>query len=194
MEKSESIKNIAIALSKFQAGIGKVKKEAWNPQFKKKYAGLDNIIDLIQNPLTDAGLSFCQFPDGDGLTTILMHTSGEWMLSLYNLTPEGNTPQKWGSAITYARRYALSSILGLSTEEDDDGNEASTPAKAAPPQTTPATTQKAPLTDEIMKAMKGAIDSGECVAVIEAMPKYTYTEAQTLEIQEYILSYESKSK
>lgn len=125
MNKSESIKQIAEALCKFQANIGKIKKEAENPFFKKKYASLANILDVIQKPLSDANLSFCQLPDGDSLTTILMHNSGEWISASYVMpVAKINDPQAMGSAITYARRYALGSILGLNIDEDDDGEKA----------------------------------------------------------------------
>ena len=66
MKKSESIKNIGLALCKFQATIGKVSKEANNPFFKSKYASLANILDTIQKPLSDCGLAFAQLPDDDG--------------------------------------------------------------------------------------------------------------------------------
>ena len=125
MNKSESIANLAAALCKFQANIGKVKKEATNPFFKSKYASLANILDVIQKPLADAGLSFCQLPDEECLTTILMHDSGEWIEATYCMpVAKLNDPQAMGSAITYARRYALGSILGLNIDEDDDGEKA----------------------------------------------------------------------
>jgi hypothetical protein len=125
MNKSESIKNLAVALCKFQSSIGKVKKESTNPFFKSKYASLANILEVIQKPLADAGLSFTQFPDGDALTTLLMHDSGEWIEASYTMpVAKINDPQAMGSAITYARRYALGAILGLNIDEDDDAEKA----------------------------------------------------------------------
>ena len=125
MNKSESIKNLAVALCKFQSSIGKVKKESTNPFFKSKYASLANILDVIQKPLAEAGLSFTQFPDGESLTTIIMHDSGEWMEASYTMpVAKINDPQAMGSAITYARRYALGAVLGLNIDEDDDGEKA----------------------------------------------------------------------
>lgn len=130
MNKSESIAEISKALVTFHSKVGAVTKDATNPFFRSKYATLDNVIDTINKPLEDAGLSYSQFPDGvNGLTTILMHTSGEWIEARYEMTPAKNDPQGLGSAITYMRRYALGAILGLATELDDDGNTASTPAK-----------------------------------------------------------------
>lgn len=128
MQKSESIKNIAVALAKFQEEISTVKKDSKNPFFHSKYASLETIVSTIRKPLADSGLSFSQFPTGENeLTTILMHTSGEYLQSTVKMTPKDATPQGQGSAITYMRRYALSGILGIVTEEDDDGNTASVP-------------------------------------------------------------------
>ena len=128
MEKSESIKEIAKALLAFQEKGENVKKDGNNPYFKSKYATLENILDTIKPTLAKCGLSFSQFPDGEGLTTILMHTSGEFLKANTKMTLRDQTPQGQGSAITYMRRYALSAVLGIATEEDDDGNAASQPA------------------------------------------------------------------
>lgn len=128
MNKSDSIKNIAAAIMQFQVKCGKIAKSADNPFFKSKYAPLPEILESIQIPLTESGLTFAQFPDGDSLTTILMHpASGEWMEATYAMHPVKFDPQSVGSAITYARRYALGAILGLNIDEDDDGNKASAP-------------------------------------------------------------------
>lgn len=107
-----------------------LKKDADNPFFKSSYVTLDNILSAIKEPLKEAGLTFVQIPVGEGLRTILIDIeSGESLEGTFTLMPAKNDPQGQGSAITYARRYALSAILGLSTEEDDDGNKASTPEK-----------------------------------------------------------------
>ena len=126
MNKSESIKNIAGALVKFQASVSKVAKEANNPFFKSKYASLANILDTIQKPLSECGLAISQFPDGDALTTIILHAdSGEWMESSYVMpVAKQNDPQAMGSAITYARRQSIGSILNLNIDDDDDGEKA----------------------------------------------------------------------
>lgn len=124
MNKSESIKNLAKALLTFHKEVEAIPKTETNPFYKSKYAGLPSILNGIQKPLEVAGLSFAQFPTGtNGLTTILMHAeSGEFIESDYTMKPAKDDPQGQGSAITYQRRYALSAILGLSTEDDDDGN------------------------------------------------------------------------
>lgn len=127
MDKSTSIKNIAAALMLFHVKVDKVKKDATNPFFKSKYASLSNILDVINEPLAESGLTFSQLPTGEhGLTTILMHAeSGEFIQSDYIMTPVKNDPQGKGSVITYQRRYALCAVLGLNIDEDDDANHAS---------------------------------------------------------------------
>lgn len=126
MERSESIKSLAIALCKFQGSVAKIKKEATNPFFKSKYATLANILDVISKPLSENGLAVSQLPVGEtGLTTILMHESGEFIMETYQMKPVRNDPQGIGSSITYQRRYAIGAVLGLNIDDDDDGNGAS---------------------------------------------------------------------
>ena len=152
MQTSESVKEIALALAKFQANVGNVTKDSTNPFFKSKYASLESVISTVRPVLASYSLSFSQFPDEDGLTTILLHSSGEWMMSHAKLIIKDQTPQGHGSAITYLRRYALSAVLGIATEDDDDGNAASVAkppkaeAKAAEPK--PAPKPQAPKTIE----------------------------------------------
>ena len=123
MEKSQSITELAKALILFHIKVDKVSKDATNPFFKSKYASLENILDAIEIPLNESGLTFAQFPSGNyGLTTILIHAeSGEYISSEYFMEPTKKDPQGAGSVITYQRRYALASILGLN-QEDDDAN------------------------------------------------------------------------
>lgn len=126
MNKSNTIGELAKALAVFHLKVDTVKKDAKNPFFKSSYASLSNIIEAINDPLIEAGLSYSQFPDGDnGLTTILMHgDSGEFIEATYSMRPVKDDPQGRGSVITYQRRYALAAILGLNIDEDDDGNTA----------------------------------------------------------------------
>lgn len=135
MEKSASIQNLAKALSCFQSKMGTLPKDASNPFFKSKYCPLPTILSAIQKPLSECGICFSQLPDGDnGLTTIIIHSeTGEYIQATYSMHPSKNDPQGIGSAITYARRYALSAMLGLNVDDDDDGNEASQPQKEVKP-------------------------------------------------------------
>lgn len=133
MEQSQTTKQITEALISFHLKVEKIKKDANNPFFKSKYASLSNILDAITIPLSESNLTFVQFPEGEnGLTSMLMHSSGEWIKSTYEMRPVKDDPQGRGSCITYQRRYALSAILGLNIADDDDGNEASAVGKQEP--------------------------------------------------------------
>ena len=128
MQKSESIKHIAAALNNAQAEMSGAKKGANNPFFKSKYADMNSVVDAVRIPFCNNGLSYSQFPimqdNKVGVETILMHESGEWMSDILVLPMVKQDPQSAGSAITYAKRYALQSIAGIPSE-DDDGNAAS---------------------------------------------------------------------
>ena len=126
MQKSESIKNIGAALGQFRRLVEKIKKDSTNPFFKSAYCSLPHLLDSIQTALSGSGLEVTQFPSDKGLSTLLIHPeSGEWIESEYQIMPVRNDPQSLGSAITYARRYALASALCLNIMEDDDGNASS---------------------------------------------------------------------
>lgn len=129
MNKSGSITNLAKALSGFQAEVKNPANTATNPHFKSKYAPLSDILNDVRPILSKHGLSVIQSPGGDGekvsITTLLMHISGEWIeADPLVLKADKPTAQGAGSGITYARRYSLSSVLGISSEDDDDGNQA----------------------------------------------------------------------
>lgn len=129
MNKSESISAIAKALSDFQGEMSAVPRESSNPFYKSKYAELSTIISHIQKLLKKNGLAVSQLcgegVDKVSVTTLLMHTSGEWLSETVTMTPTKADPQGIGSTITYARRYSLSAMLLLASDEDDDGNVAS---------------------------------------------------------------------
>ena len=131
MNKSESIKELAVALVKFQGEVTNPKSVADNPFFKSKYAPLDEVLNTIRPILSKHGLSVIQAPSTEDehivITTILIHESGEFIEpEPLKLKMDKVSAQGAGSSITYARRYALSSILGIASEEDDDGNHAET--------------------------------------------------------------------
>lgn len=122
------MKNIYQSLSDFQSKCPLIKKDASNPFFKSKYAPLDSILPIVLPLLKECGLVVSQIPNGTTLKTIIAHIeSGEILEGNADLILDKQNPQGHGSAITYMRRYALVSMLGLNTEEDDDGNKASTP-------------------------------------------------------------------
>lgn len=128
--QSESIANLAKAIIEAQKQLKPVKKDCDNPFFKSKYADLASVWEALK-PFQDNGIAITQSPlpsqiDGTiALATQLTHVSGEWMRSTLVLPLAKNDPQGAGSALTYARRYALGCMTGVVTEEDDDGNAAS---------------------------------------------------------------------
>ena len=113
-----------------------IPKDKVNPHFKSKYSTLDAILAAVEPALHANGLCIVQRIDGILLSTELWHESGEKIESQYPL-PEVSDPQKFGSAITYARRYAVTALLSVTADEDEDGNAASAPAKKQAPTPTP---------------------------------------------------------
>jgi len=144
MNKSESITKLAAALGQFHGAMGKVGKDSVNPHFRNRYASLSNIIEAVTPHLNAAGLSIIQMPTTEGLNTMLLHESGEYISSVSAIAAKDPmNPQVVGSAITYARRYALGSVLSLNIDEDDDATAATVAPKAATapqPKTKPALT------------------------------------------------------
>jgi hypothetical protein len=132
------IGKLAEALAKAQGEMENAVKDSTNLHFKSKYADIASVINAIKSPLSKNGLAFVQFVQrtegGMELVTQLMHTSGESISSSMPLMFSKQDMQGLGSALTYARRYSLSALVGIA-QEDDDGNEAVksyTPPTATP--------------------------------------------------------------
>jgi hypothetical protein len=127
MMQSENVDLISAALVKAQGVMKAATYNKVNPHFKNKYADLAAVIDAVRKPMAENGLGFTQTMYATDtalfLETTLRHTSGQWISSEYPL-PMGATPQQLGSALTYARRYSLSSIACIAADEDDDAEEA----------------------------------------------------------------------
>lgn len=123
MNSSTETNELALALCLAQGQMGGAVKDSSNPFFKSSYADLTSVIKAIKQPFADNGLSYTQFPVssdiGVGVATRLMHVSGQWVESEFVLPIVKQDPQAAGSAITYARRYALQSIAGIPTADDD---------------------------------------------------------------------------
>lgn len=129
MEKSTDIKQLAGALMLFQSKLDtlpldrtvKVKTKTGG-DYSFKYATYAAIVEYVRPIMHECKLCYSQLVESDGsVTTMLMHESGEYISS--NLLIKGEqTPQGIGSAITYAKRYALSSMLGIVADDDDDAN------------------------------------------------------------------------
>jgi len=125
---SESLNEIFSALSKAQGRIENALKDKKNPFFKSSYADLSSVWDVCREPLSSNGLSIIQTVEGTKtdsfLITWLGHASGQWIRSKMPLLMQKSDPQSMGSAITYARRYALSAMVGVCADADDDGEKA----------------------------------------------------------------------
>lgn len=151
MKHSESIASLAAALVAAQADIRAVDKSATNPHFKSKYATLDSIVAMARPALSKHGLAvIAGAPSDDGATlrveTMLVHQSGEWLSNEVSIPLGKKDPQGAGAAVTYGRRFGLSALLSLTSEEDDDGNAASQPAKRVErPARQPERSQPAPV-------------------------------------------------
>lgn len=171
MHQSESIAALAASLSLFQMNCDSAKKNAANPHLKNKYADLGSVWDAIRAPLGEFNLAVVQLPmPGEPgtlkLRTQLVHTSGEWIASEIVMPLGKQDPQGYGSALTYARRYALAAMLGVTQDDDDAASAVRPPRQDTAP--TPigakrltdaqvkkaqATRQEAKLTPEAVKAL-----------------------------------------
>lgn len=154
MIKSESIAKLAASLVKAQREMSNAKKDAKNPFFKSVYADLNSVREAVTPALHDQGISVLQLnlhENGKNFVrTTLLHESGEYICSDTEIVvKEASNPQALGSAISYARRYGLSSMLSVGAQDDDGeggmGRQSFTVSKAstAPAQTT-ATPAKSP--------------------------------------------------
>lgn len=133
LTQSENIAALSAALAKAQGAIEGAVKGKTNPAFKSKYADLASVWDACREALTDNGLAVIQSPGplAEGrmeMTTMLVHSSGEWVRGVLTIPLGKADAHGYGSATTYARRFALAAFVGVAPE-DDDGNAA---AKAAP--------------------------------------------------------------
>lgn len=131
MENSEETKALYKALGLFRKNIKQPVKDGKNPYFKSSYVTLEGVIKLVDDAMNGTGLSFVQeVATINGLPsvrTMLMHEDGGTMATEWLSLPlkQGATPQDVGSLITYAKRYQLAGFMGVSSDIDDDGNQAS---------------------------------------------------------------------
>ena len=128
-------KNIYMALAAAQSQMGPVLKGAVNPHFKSKYADLAACVEAVIDALNDNGIALIQqsheCADGVIIETLFIHESGETLSGgKLHFPASKQDPQGYGSAMTYARRYALQAACGIAPE-DDDGNRAAQAPKAA---------------------------------------------------------------
>lgn len=128
MNQSENINELVTALAKAQGSMQPAVFNKVNPHFKSKFADFTSCMDACRKPLSDNGLAVMQYCENIdeklNLTTLLAHSSGQWIKSQLPLTPKNWDCQSIGSAMSYAKRYTLSALLGIVTGEEDDDGEA----------------------------------------------------------------------
>jgi ERF superfamily len=191
LEQSESIKELVTALSKAQGEMAHAAMTGVNPAFKNvqipgkeegsRYATLKDVIDAWRPVAAPNGLSVLQTTDVDEgkiyLHTQISHSSGEWVRSTYPVTPRDNSPQAVGSAITYARRYHLSTMCLIAADDDDDGNAAQGIAPKTEKKAEPKPEKKEEVKDERTPIQKGQsilerVKSSTTEASLEAIIAY----------------------
>lgn len=126
MQTSNEINELAAALSTAQGAMGAALKDSKNPHFGNDFASLEAINAVIKQPLADNDLSIVQFPINDesgvGITTRIMHKSGQWLEEKWTMPAVKAGPQQYGSLITYFRRYSIAAIFGI-PQTDKDAND-----------------------------------------------------------------------
>lgn len=199
MDETSSIAALAGALAKAQGAMRAALKDSRNPFYNSKFADLASVWDAIREPLSVNGLAVMQrvstVPGGVLIITLLAHSSGEWVrdrcvwpvLAPTKTEKDGKvtvlpiTPQVIGSVVTYGKRYSLSALVGVSADEDDDGNAAAGNGRQSPPQR-PATTapaqgmdQAAPGPEAVERALHAiaAAESSKALAdLVPEMPRH----------------------
>lgn len=148
MRTSESITELAAALAKAQAAFEPITKDKTvkvrtkaGGEYSFSYAPLESIIGAVRPALSQAGLFITQaltnIDGNDFIETTLVHSSGQWIANLVPVLVQEQGPQAYGSAITYARRYGVTTLLCIVADDDDDangaeGNSMQPASKAAP--------------------------------------------------------------
>ena len=128
---SPDIGALAAALAKAQASYGDLTKghtATVGTSYSYDYASLADCLAAVLPALSANGLALLQpaaaGPGGVVITTMLVHSSGQWIASSLLMPVKDNAPQSLGSGLTYARRYSLCSLVGIAPDEDDDGSKA----------------------------------------------------------------------
>jgi hypothetical protein len=154
MRTSEDTAALTKALAAAQGEMKNATLNCVNPHFKNRYADLAAIRDACVPTLAKHGIAVTQATtvdeNGFCLVTRLAHESGQWIEGAYPLAVQAN-PQAMGSQMTYARRYSLAAICGISADEDDDGEDAKKHGKGAP------TTDASTITPDQQRVLQAAI-------------------------------------
>ena len=149
MKFSPTLGALAKALAVAQGELEDAKKDGTNPHFKNRYATLSSVRAAITPVFSKHGLSVTQLNEPHGaegvcVVTVLMHESGEWITSSLYVPVSKKDAQGFGSALSYARRYALAAIANIATDDDDDGEQAVKAPNKAPPAAESKPVEKAP--------------------------------------------------
>lgn len=144
IEQSHEFDQIAAALVKAQTMVRPAVKDGRNPHFKSEYATLESVWDAVRDALAANDLAVMQLPaqgspDHCTISTMLVHASGQWIRSTASIPVAhrfakdgrdlGTDAQSYGAAFSYGRRYGLAALLGVVSDDDDDGNAASHPSR-----------------------------------------------------------------
>jgi hypothetical protein len=199
---SENVAAIATALAKAQtelsnpekAMIGTVYNARSDSSQSFRYASLSSGLDIIRKTLGGQQIAIAQTTDIDrangtiNLTTLLLHTSGEWISSNWPVCQlsETSAPRRMGAALTYARRYALFSMVGIAGEDDldapgfaNDQPQRDKPAEGGPnssPESAPARptllrTQPSPPAREKLGAEESSAIRAQLILEIQTLPE-----------------------
>lgn len=197
---SETIKELFTAVFEFNKKAGKIIKTEDNPFFKAKYADLSSVQEVVKPKLIDVGLVLTCWPVGDNyMTTMLVHvSSGEYVMTTFKLNIEpsydkdkketANGPvkssevtwrsepyfdsQKWGAAVTYARRITIGAVLDLIIDKDNDGNKSGDKQENNKPWLNP--------NDENWEAAKKFLKDGNPIQKVYDQYQFTKTTKQKL--------------
>jgi hypothetical protein len=175
-EFSPTLGALAKALSKSQGELKDAVKDGENPAFKNngkasKFATLSSVRAAITPVFSKYGLAVTQLnePHGDAgvcVVTMLMHESGEWLRSRLFVPVSKKDAQGFGSALSYARRYALASIANIASDDDDDAADAVKPGKA---ETKPAQSAPAAQGVDVDALVKALTEAGNTEALAKAI-------------------------
>jgi hypothetical protein len=155
-------------LAKFQQEVGTITKDSKGHNYK--YASLDHIIEIITPFLKSNGLGFLHKFDGADIICVLFNTEGNAIDSRFTMPQEEmrgmNMNQSMGASITYARRYTLTAILGLATDEDTDG-------VVSRPQNNKVAPQEQNIPKKEVKRDELVVESEAFKKLVDIAPKYT---------------------
>lgn len=190
MKFTDKIDELAAALAAFQAEVKNPANTATNPFLKNKYAPLSEVLNAVRPIAAKHGLSIIQEPIVDNgsvsVTTYIFHSSGQFIVSTPVTIPLGGkgTAQEIGAAITYGRRYAISALFGVSSEDDDDANSIST-------QSTPQQLQRQPngnkpdVISEAQRKRMFAIANGNETLLKSILANYGYEHSKDVSRDDY---------